>query len=99
MVTGPFFFPVGYQKYYFVTIAYLTVRSIMTFLWTVVGSYKAYCLLNKYEEKGKFTQVQLEESKNERKERLLKKQQEETSQEKDDKLFYHAFIIPSYNQD
>ena len=73
MVTGPFFFPVGYQKYYFVTIAYLTVRSIMTFLWTVVGSYKAYCLLNKYEEKGKFTQVQLEESKNERKERLLKK--------------------------
>ena len=46
MVIGPFFFPIWYQQYYFVTISYLTFRSVMTFIWTVIGSFKAAFLLN-----------------------------------------------------
>ena len=49
MIIGPLFYPVQYQQYYFITITYLTVRSIMTFLWTTIGTYQAHYLLNKYE--------------------------------------------------
>ena len=49
MVIGPLYFPVQYQKYYFVTITYLAIRSIMTFLWTIIGCYKANQILNRFE--------------------------------------------------
>lgn len=71
MIIGPFFFPVGYQKYYFATISYLTFRSVMTFIWTVIGCYKANVLLNQYEESRKPVSSQLSETKNENKVKLL----------------------------
>lgn len=45
MLTGPFYFPSLYQRYYLCAIAYLAVRSIMTFLWTLIGCHKANFLL------------------------------------------------------
>lgn len=49
MILGPFYFPVYYQRYYLTALTYLTVRSVMTFLWTIIGTLKANSLLNSYQ--------------------------------------------------
>ena len=48
LIVGPIFFPIQYQQYYLIMISYLTFRSVMTFIWTVIGAVKAHTLMNRF---------------------------------------------------
>lgn len=91
MLAGPFYFPAFYERYCLYTIAYLALRSSLTFLYTFIGSLKTAALLRTFESeregKGESDSNNGKEIKSTLEMGLIKDE------------FYYCFIIPNYKED
>lgn len=98
MLTGPYFYPIPYQIYCFILIAFMGLKACQSLIWSTLAFIKGTRLLNKAE-KYIATKASKEAPEIELDEETRLRQGELIEPVPAGKRELFAFIIPSYKED